>query len=121
MLKHKLKFLLVSLFMISVSCQKDNLDESAQELPANAEQTLNYLTKTLGYNESDIELNLESQEFYVEGDMGVSFDYAQNIEKFNQSDDGDGVTAKNQWMNIRTSYSNTRSIFYYMESNFPQN
>ncbi len=120
MLKHKLKFLLVSLSVISISCQKDNLDENTQELPANAVETLNYLTETLGYNKSDFVVNLESEEFF-QGDMGISFNYASNIKKSDQTNNSDGVVAKNQWMNVYTSYSNTKNIYYYMESDFPQN
>ncbi len=117
MLKHKLKFLLIFILIVSVSCQKENVDEEIQELPANALSTLKYLTENLGYDESDFEVNLDSQEF-INGDFGISFKLSDNI---NKSGTANGIQAKNQWIGQPVYYSNSKSIYYYMESDFPQN
>ncbi len=117
MLKNKLNYLLITLMAISISCQNESVNEEQPELPANAQATLNYLTKTMGYDESDFVVNLESEEF-LQGDMGISFDLVKNLEESGLASESSG---KNQWLNMAVTYNNTKSIYYYMESNFPQN
>ncbi|MEW7277537.1 M57 family metalloprotease [Aquimarina sp. 2201CG1-2-11] len=117
MFNHRLKFLLVISIMTLISCEKESLNDEPFGLPDNAQETLDYLTEILGYDENDIQTDIDSEEFFV-GDMGISFNYVQNRSLARTS--SNGLEAKNQWIGQDVSHSHSRDITYFMEADFPQ-
>lgn len=109
-MKQSLIILFAALFLC-YSCQQE---ESIEGFSNNEEKTLNYLLEQ-GFDKSEIKPDFTTKTFVV-GDMNVPFNLAQNLEKNRESSNSKGL--KNRYGFNVTNYDFTRSVFYYIESNF---